>query len=153
MAKKNRLEPAIGQINAIIGIATSLRDYRLVHFINQYLEIDLVNVDDLPVYNSKTETFSGFSLYRFHHPDLRTDFCLISNNNGTNILIPSLKQINYLLLLQGAAYKQHVDGMITSIRKIQGVQAVIAINQASIREIDPILEDLELHILELKQKE
>jgi len=153
MAKKIRLEPSAGQMNAIIGIATQLRDYRLVHFINQYLEIELANVDDLPVVNPKSETFSFHSLYLFHHPDLRTDFCLVSNTDGTSTLIPSLKQINYFLLLQGAAYKQHVDSMITNIRKIQGVQAVIAINQASIKEIGPILDDIELHILDLKQRE
>ena len=153
MAKKIRLEPSAGQVNAIIGIATQLRDYRLVHFINQFLEIDLANVDDLPVINTKSESFSFHSLYLFHHPDLRTDFCLVSNTDGTSTLIPSLKQINYFLLLQGAAYKQHVDSMIANIRKIQGVQAVIAINQASIKEIGPILNDIELHILDLKHKE
>jgi hypothetical protein len=152
MAKKIRLEPAIGQVNAIVGIATQLRDYRLVHFVNQFLDVNLANVDDLPVFNPKLETFSHFTLYLFHHPDLRTEFCLIANSNGKGTLIPSLKQINYFLFLQGAAYKQHVDVMISNIRKIQGVQAAIAINPATIKEIGPLLEDLEMHILEMKQK-
>jgi hypothetical protein len=153
MAKKNRLEASIGEVNAIIGIATQLRDYRLVHFINKFLEVDLANVEDLPVFVPKADTFSYFPLYLYHHPDLRTDFCLIANSNGTSPLIPSLRQINYFLLLQGAAYKQHVDEFIVSIRKIQGVQAAISINQSNIKEIGPILEGLEMHILEMKAKE
>jgi hypothetical protein len=152
MAKKNRLEPAIGQVTAIIGIATQLRDYRLVHFINKYLEVDLSNVDDIPVFIPKTATFNFFSLYLYYHPDLRTDFCLVSNYNGTNTLIPSLKQINYFLFLQGAAYQQHVNSIIASIRKIQGIQVAIAIDPKSIKEMGGLIEELELHVLEMKQK-
>ncbi|NVO19440.1 MAG: IPExxxVDY family protein [Bacteroidetes bacterium] len=153
MAKKIRLEVASGEANAIVGIATQLRDYRLVHFINKSLNTDLANVENLPVYNVKTDSFSYFTLFHYHHPDLRTDICLVSNTNGIGPMVASLKQINFFLILQGAAYRHHIDEMISLIRKIQGVQAAISINQSTTKDFGPILEDLELHILELKQKE
>jgi hypothetical protein len=153
MARKNRLEPSNEQVNAIIGIVTLHRDYQLVHFINKSLEINLVNKDDLPIYSTKSESLSYYPFYIFHHPDLRTDFCLIANHNGITALIPSLKQINYLLLLQGAAYKQHIDSYINNIRKIKRIQAAIPIIQTGVKEMGSLLEDLEMHKIDLQKKE
>lgn len=152
MAKKTKLEPQGETANTIIGIATIHRDFRLVHFVNQSLGISLSTEEDLPVYNSKTESLSKFPFFLYHHPDLRTDFCLMANQNEGVVMIPSLKQINYFLFLFGAAYKNHVDGMVTQLRKIQGVQAALVIQPSSIKELPGILEDLELHRVEIQKK-
>jgi hypothetical protein len=152
MAKKIRLDPAVAEVNAIIGIASQLRDYRLVHFINKHLGVQFASVDDLPYYDTKAGKAVPYPMFWFKDIDLRTDFCLLCNSNGTSTLIPSLKQLNFFLLIQGGAYQNHIDEMVNGIRRIQGVQAAIAIAQSSIKEIGPLLEDIELHILDLSQK-
>ena len=48
--------------------------------------------------------------------------------------------------------QQHIDTIVTTIRKIAGVQAAIPIIQSSIKEMPSLLEDLELHQIELKKK-
>jgi hypothetical protein len=152
MARKIRLEPAIAEVNAIVGIASQLKDYRLVHFINKHLDVQFASVDDLPFYDPKIGKPTLYPLFWFKDNNLRTDFCLVSNSNGTTTLIPSLRQINYFLIIQGGAYQNHVDDIVSGIRRIQGVQAAIAIAQTSIKEIGPLLEDIELHILDLSRK-
>lgn len=152
MARRNKLETANDTANAFIGIATIHRDYKLVHYLNSNLGLELVNEEDLPVYNSKTDSLTFFPFFCYHHPDLRTDIYLIANSISTSVLIPTLRQINYFLLLQGAAYQQHIDTMIASIRKIPGIQAALLINQSGIKEIPPLMEDLELHLIELQKK-
>jgi len=153
MPRKIKLDTASEAATALIGIATTLADYRLVHFINQNTGIKLVSAADLPSYNPKTDSLLYFPFFTCHYLDLRTDFCLIANFNGSNILIPSLKQINYFLLLQGAANQQHIDTIIRSIRQIKGIQAVLAINQSGVKELTPLLEDLELHKLDMQKKQ
>ncbi|MBK7173220.1 MAG: IPExxxVDY family protein [Bacteroidales bacterium] len=152
MARKNRLDAVTEFAIALIGIATSHRDYKLVHYINESLQINLINEEDLPVFNVKNDSLSYFPFFTYYHPDLRTDFCLIANNNNSTFLIPSLKQINFFLLMQGAAYQQHIDTVSASLRKIQGVQAAILVNQSGIKEIGPLLEDIELHKIEIQKK-
>jgi len=152
MAKKNRLDPVKATANAMIGIVTSHRDYMLAHFINKNLGIDLVNQEDLPVYLSKTNTLCDFPYFSYYHPDLRTDFCLIGNYNGTHYIFPALKQLNFILLFQGAAYQQHINDYIALIRKIQGIQAAIHVNQSGIKDLNGFLEDLELHKIEIQKK-
>lgn len=153
MARKNKLDPAYQTATAIIGIVTQHRDFRLAHFMNQELGLQLSNKEDLPVYNSKTDSLSYFPFFYYHHPDLRTDFCLIANSNGSNILLPSMKQINYFFVLVGAAYANHVSEMISNLRKIQGIQAALQVNQGGSKDIPPLLEDLELHRIDLQKKE
>ena len=153
MARKNRLDPVKSTANAMIGIVTSHRDYMLAHFINKDLGINLVNQEDLPVYLSKTNSLSNFPFFSYYHPDLRTDFCLIGNYNGTHYVFPALKQLNYILLFQGAAYQQHINDYIALIRKIQGIQAAIHVNQPGIRDLNGFLEDLELHKIEIQKKQ
>lgn len=153
MSRKNKLEPASETATAMIGLVTTHRDFRLVHFLNQTLEISMTNTADIPVYDAKTESLNYFPFFSYHHTDLRTDFCLIANHNAGKVLIPSLRQINFFLLLQGAAFKQQIDAMIASIRKIQGVQAAIPVNQSAIKEVNPLMEDLELHKIELLKQE
>lgn len=152
MARRNKLESANETANAFIGIATLHRDYKLVHYLNVHLGIELTNEEDLPVYNSKSDSLTYFPFFSYHHPDLRTDLHLIANNSGISLLVPSLKQISYFLLIQGAAYQQHIDSMIASIRKIPGVQAALSVNQSGIKEMASLMEDLELHLIELKKK-
>ncbi len=153
MAKKNRLDPPGEAAGALIGIATTSRDYRLVHYINQSLGINLMSVDDIPVYHEKAGRFCNYPFFTYNHPDLRTDFFLIANYNTSTYLIPSLRQVNYFLLLQGSAYKEHIDGIIATLRTTQGIQAAIPIVPKTIKEFAPILEDLEIHVMELKKAE
>jgi len=147
------LEPTGEAAGVLIGIATTSRDYRLVHYINQSLGISLGSVDDIPVYHEKTAKFHTYPFFTWHHPDLRTDFYLIANYNASTYLIPSLRQINYFLLLQGSAYKEHIDGIIATLRTTQGIQAAIPIVPNTIKEFGPILEDLEIHVMEIKKAE
>jgi len=153
MARKNKLEPASETATAMISLVTTHRDYRLVHYLNQALDIGLVSTQDLPVYDAKSDSLSYFPYFTFHHADLRTDFCLIANHNSGKVLIPSLRQIHFILFLQGAVFKQQIDGIVASIRKIQGIQAAIPVNQSGIKEISPLMEDLELHKIELLKQE
>ncbi len=153
MAKKNRLESSAEVSGTLIGIATTNKDYRLVHFINQSLEIQLVSTEDIPFFNEKTGELQSHPFFMFQHPDLRTHFSLIANNNGTSFLIPSLRQISYFLLLQGSAYKEHIDQIIAGLRATPGIQAAIPVDQQTIREIGGILVDLEIHMVNLKRSQ
>jgi hypothetical protein len=53
----------------------------------------------------------------------------------------------------GPAYHSHVKEFVSGLRKIQGVQAAIPVNQEGLKEIAPFLEDLELHRIAIQKKE
>lgn len=155
MAKKNKLEPAeFEPEGTLFGIATAMRAFQLVHFINKALYINLAaSGDDLKISQSDSEESEYFPLYTYHDPELRTDFFLFPNSNGSSMVFPSLRQMNFFILLQGAAYEEHILSMISDIKKITGIQAVVRIDQNQLKNIAYFYADLDNYMSEKKLKD
>lgn len=151
MAIKTRLEPAFEQADAFIGIATNLPVTQLVHFINRQSMLNLVRGEDLPVYNEKTDHQNHFRFYHYEDDDYRSDFCLLANNNAGINLLPTHKQFGYFLVIHGAIPDEKIKVLISEIKSISGVQLAAIVAQEPIKMLGPILQDLELHLTDLKQ--
>jgi|WetSurMetagenome_2_1015567.scaffolds.fasta_scaffold57312_2 hypothetical protein len=151
MARKSILESAYEPIGLLVGISTTLRDYRIAYFLNKLLEIDLKAITDLPVYHEKLQQIVRFPLFWHHHRHLRTDFYLIANNNGEMLMLPTLKNFNYFLILKGDAPDDHFDDLPRLLRDIPDIQAAFPIVPDTVKNFANILSDLELHMIEVIQ--
>lgn len=152
MARKPRIEFDYEPADSFIGITASIPLYRLVHHINQTTFLNLVCEKDIPVYFEKPGASFNFSFFHCRDEDSFTDFCMVSNSNEGLKLIPKLKQFNYLLILQGALPQEKCTQLVSRIKDIQGVQIAASINQEPLPELGPILQDIELHLIELKKE-
>jgi hypothetical protein len=151
MARIPRLEPAFELADAFIGIATNMPVIQLVHFINNQTLLNLMREEDLPIYSEKNDSLSNHKFFHYQDDDYRTDFCLISNlNEGINLL-PTHKQFSFFLVIQGAIPEEKVKQLVAKIKSIAGVQLAAIINQEPIKALGPILQDLELHLTELRK--
>jgi len=151
MAGKLRISPAFEPADAFVGITTNMQATQLVHFINSATLLNLVRVDDLPVYNEKSNSLNPYRFFHYPDEDYRSDFCLLSNSNGGPNLLPSHKEFNYFLIIQGAIPGDKITALVSQIKSITGVQLAAIINQEPIKTMGPILQDLELHLSELKK--
>jgi len=149
MARKSLLEPAYEPVDLLLGITTTLRDYRIAHFLNKALGIDLKSIEDLPVYVEKLQHIARFPLYWHFHRHLRSDFFLAANSNGELLMLPALKNFNFFLIVKGDAPDNHFDDIPRLLRDIPGIQAAFPIAPESIKTIPFILSDLELHMIEV----
>ncbi len=152
MARIARLEPSFEPADAFIGIATNLPVIQLVHFINRETLLYLVREEDLPVYTEKTDSLTYFKFFHSTDDDFRSDFCLLSNNSEVINLLPTHKQFGYFLVIHGAIPVEKVKQIIANIKSIAGVQLAALIAQEPIKALGPILQDLELHLTELKKE-
>lgn len=152
MARKSRLDPAYEQADAFIGIATNLTVTQLVHFINRDTLLNLVREEDLPVYNEKTDKLNYFRFYYCEDVDFRSDFCLIANQSDGGFVLPAHKQFGYFLVIHGAIPAEKVKHMMVQIKSIAGVQLAALIKQEPLPALSPILQDLELHLADLKKE-
>jgi hypothetical protein len=150
MARIPRLDPSFEPADAFIGIATNMPVIQLVHFINQLSFLKLYRREDLPVYSEKTDSFSYYKFFHYQDDDLRSDFCLLNNSNAGINLLATHKQFSYFLVVQGAIPSTIVTKLISQLKSIAGVQLAAIINQEPIRALGPILQDLELHLSEIK---
>ncbi len=152
MPRKSRLEPAFQQADAFIGIATNLTIIQLVHFINRETLLNLVREEDLPVYNEKTESLNSFKFFHYDDDDYRSDFCLVNNSNEGIYLLPAHKEFVYFLVIHGAIPDEKVKQLVSKIKSIGGVQLAAVIGQEPIKTLGSILQDLELHLTDLKRE-
>jgi hypothetical protein len=150
MARIPKLEPAFESADAFIGIATNINAIQLVHFINQQTLLNLVREEDLPVYAEKTDSLNHFRFFHYQDDDYRSDFCLLANNHDGLSLLPTHKQFAYFLVIHGAIPQAKVKQILTQVKSIAGVQLAAIIQQEPIKMLGPILQDLELHLTDLK---
>ncbi len=152
MARIPRLEPAFEPADALIGIATSIPVIQLVHFINNLSFLALVREEDLPVYFEKTDTLNSFKFFYYQDEDYRSDFCLLTNSSAGIVLLPTHRQFSYFLIIHGAIPNEKVSRLVSQVKSISGVQLAVSIKQETVKELGPVLQDLELHLTELKKK-
>ncbi len=152
MARKSQLEPANERADALIGIATSLPIFRLVHLLNKQTLLQLVCEDDIPIYIEKQKQLIEFSFYYCENEDYRSSFCLVNNIYRTAVIIPSQKQLSYLLIIKGAIPSDKVSQLIAAIKLIPGVQLAVLLDQKGMKYFESVMEDLELHLDSVKMK-
>jgi hypothetical protein len=132
----------------LLAIVTHLKDYRLAFFLNRETESQFARYEDLCVGDDKC-----YSLYRYHRKEDHITFYLISNTNEIRKLIPSKKEVDYFLLIKDAVGNGIAGEMVGQIRKIKNVMAVFKIDMTSVKDMDLLLEMIELHEVEQKKQQ
>jgi len=152
MARVQRLEPSNDQATAFIGIASNLPIAQLVHFINSKSAINLAREEDIPIYNERTGGLNHHSFFYADDNNFLCSYCLLLNSSeGINIL-PTHKQFNCFLIVQGAIPDERISFLISSIKSISGVQIAAQIKQETVKGLTPIIQDLELHLSDIKKQ-
>ena len=137
---KSRSEPAL---YTLFGISCHLRDYHLVFLLNEQLELAFVKKDD----------FLGcYSLYFYRDEDCYNAYYLLGNRGEDTTLLPELKQTDFLLLVEGPFKKNQKESLLANIKGIQSVLAVFEIRFATIRNYESILNDLEIHFMNINKE-
>jgi hypothetical protein len=140
MAKKifleSRAEPTLF---TLFGISCHLKDYRISYHLNQKLELSLVKLDD----------FLGYSFYFCRDEDCFNSFYLLGNRGQELILLPDLKQTDFLLLVEGPVKKVQKDRLLEKIRGIPNVLTAFEVRFETIKNYNLMLADLELHLMNI----
>jgi len=146
---KTRPEPVY---YTILGISCHLMDYRFMHLINKAMDVTFSREDDMTSSLPSTGLPATFSFYSFKDEDQRNIYYLISNLNEDFILIPELKHIDYIMLIEGDFKKKKKDALLSVIRSVQKVQMAFEIKVADFKNAESFLTDVEMHISDIQRK-
>ena len=135
------------------GISCHLKDYRLSFLLNQKLEFAFTRIDDLPAFLSGKKLQAEFALYYYKDEDRFNTFCLLANRSQDAVLVPELRQTDFLLLVEGEFRKAQKDPVLTAIRSIPNVLTAFEVRLTEIKNIEILLTDIEMHLMNvLKEK-
>jgi hypothetical protein len=148
MSKKNEEEIDYFEDYQFIAIVSHLKDYTLCYNINLNLDFDLVKYDDLVVH-SISETESSFTWYYFKDEISGTNYYLMGNKCGNGNLLKSQKTVDYVLLIKNPVSDDLLSPQLNSLRKISNVTAVFELDMEQQKNMDILLEKIELHELEV----
>jgi len=148
MPRRLKIDIDFSQDNTLIGISCHKKDYWVAYKLNENLHLNLKRIDDLPVYNSKLDLLISYTLFNYNNPDTHNCYYFISNYNPEGNMFPSLKSIDYFLLINGLINESEVSGMVSAIKKIPNILIAFKHDLNKINDSDGFLSDLELHILE-----
>lgn len=140
----------------LIGISSSLRDYRLCHFINKNTgldfifgkespmdhngnlknkcaeELDFHIVYDLNKGKSKTENTHHFQMYRCCCESFNYEYYILNNKSQENgVLIPEAANFDYFMIIKHYIDEEDLDILMDNLKSIDNVLMV--------KEIDPTI--------------
>jgi hypothetical protein len=145
MAKKLRLKIDYFDEYHMLAIVSHLKDYKLAYHINKNTGSHLKKFDDLTIVNDGEHTYTW---YCCHEKENHTSFYLIGNSDRGARLIPSRKEIDYFLLIKNAIGFSKVDEIAKALRSVPNVVGVFNQEMQLIKDMDVLLEIIELHELE-----
>jgi len=117
----------------IWGINSALEDYRLCWLLNKILDWKLKRVDDIAFYHQKEKRYINFNAYKYVN---ELDFYtieIIKNKHDGNILIPEMKNFDYIFLFQGEEDYFNKDEITQVLKQIKGIQSIFEIDIENIK--------------------
>lgn len=139
----------------LIGISSSLRDYRLCHFINKHTGLNFIYGKESPLDHngnlknkspeeldfhvlydtkgkSKIENIHHFQMYRYCCKNFDYEYYIINNKSQENgVLIPEVANFDYFMII-----KHYIDSedLMTLIDNMKSIDSIMLI-----KEIDPTI--------------
>jgi hypothetical protein len=105
----------------LVGIATTLKEYRLCFFLNKIFGCDFTKLKDHS-FESKDRTRKlVFSVLKGEDENLKNCFFVFSNKNFGEYLVDEASEFDYILSIKGSAEVAEVESWCTSIRGLNNV--------------------------------
>ena len=144
MAKKLKLDFDYFEDYNLLSISSTMKDYTLAFHINKNLEINLKKYNDLVV-NGRLAAYPWF--YYSEGVNFPT-FYLIGNNHPDGKINPAHKGIDYYLLVKELFDDDMLNHYASVLRKVAGIIGVFNTNMSTIKNMDVMIESVELHELD-----
>src|ERR1700748_1530231 len=107
----------------LIAITTSLKDYRICHLINKYLNLKFLRSTDLEVDILQGSGPVFFSLFQYHWEASETDFFFIGNKGSDGYLIPEMRKADFFLMIRNYIDDEDLEKMLSALNRIPEIVA------------------------------
>jgi hypothetical protein len=115
----------------LFGIVSTEKPYRLAWQINQVYPYDFERINDYQLeLNDKP---CSFFTYRFTHEENHTAYFILSNKDDNQLLLPDLKNFDYLVLISGATDFFDTEKFKDDLNSVRGIQLIYSIDVNTIK--------------------
>ena len=132
----------------MIGLSSSLKDYQLSYYLNKHFQTFFKKMPDIPFYDRHGE-IGQFAFFHFYDEDLRMDYYLFANKSSKNTAVLAYPHFEFFVLCKLSSYQIPVSDILKEMRRIPQINAALQIPLQKLKNLDELLEDLELHLLSI----
>lgn len=141
MAKKKIVEFELELEAFLLGIATYERIYKTAWKFNHLLDLDFERLSDHEVVDMKKQSSKSFIVYSYWEADNELQYFLIENKHYGGVLIPELKQFDYILMIEGDLFEKHKKILTDKIRKAVFIQTILEVDISKLKFKENLLID------------
>ena len=152
MVKKLSVSKSVNHQHSVIGLSCLANDYRLLYFASKTLGFAFNKLEDLPLYGKKGK-LGDFSFYHFSDNEKHLNYYLFANKNQGQIAVSAFRNFDYFLLIDDVIAADFQRKLLNKLRTIPILQAAMDIPTSKIKDLDILLEDIELHLIDLQKIE
>lgn len=100
----------------LIGVASSLKEYKFCYHLNQLLSVDFIKLNDL-VFQSTDRTRSiQFGVFKAGDEDDKNQFFVFNNKNLGEVLLPEAMSFDFIIQVKGECTEKEMAGIVDGIK-------------------------------------
>ena len=123
--KKHKLNLAIEEDFCLLGVVTDEPDYKLCWMINRLLDMNFEKQEELQLFHRKLNEEQVFSHFSYHDSDALITFRIIRNRGENGYFLDELKNIDYLIYIQGEINTMRINDFMQSVGSLEPVRMCV----------------------------
>jgi hypothetical protein len=137
--KKHKLDLAIDEDFCLLGIVTDESDYKLCWLINQQFNMNFEKQEELKLFHRKLDEEQMFSYFSYHDSDALITYRLIKNRAEKGYFLDELKNIDYLIHIQGEINTIRISNFMLSVGALGPVRMCVPSDLSRIKNKERLL--------------
>ncbi len=137
--KKHKLAMAIEEDYCLLGLVSDEPDYRLCWMINQHLGLDFRKTDDLVLMHKKLGLEQQFSIFTCEQERTMITYRIIRNQAETGYFLEELKNLDYLIHIQGDIISTQIDLFLKATNALTAVRFCVPVDLQNIKNRERLL--------------
>lgn len=123
----------------LLGVVADEPDFKLCWMINQALEMNFEKQEDIQLFHRKRNEEQVFSLFSYHDPDALITYRIIQNRSENGYYLDDLKNIDYLIHIQGEIQTERITDFMQSVNSLQPVRMCVPSDLSRIKNKERLL--------------
>jgi len=137
--KKHKLDLAIEEDFCLLGVVTDEPDYKLCWMINRFLDMNFEKQEELQLFHRKLNEEQVFSHFSYHDSDALITFRIIRNRSENGYFLDELKNIDYLIHIQGEINTMRINDFMQSVGALEPVRMCVPSDLSRIKNKERLL--------------
>ena len=136
----------------LVGISSSLKEYKLCYHLNNLLSCDFRKVTDLVFEPTDRTRKIQFSVFKAGEEDDNNRFIVFTNKNLHDVLLPEISNFDYVLQIHGKCEEDNLKNLINGIKQFPEVVMTAEIPIKKIKSKERLVYEEEKPVLKLMKR-